>query len=221
MSSSSWSITYGDLSGASGNVGTDSVTVGGITVKNQAIEIAQKTSRNFATDATAGIVGLAFQKINQVRPAKQHTIFENMVSQNVLAAPTFAVHLKKGASGSYDFGFTDATKFKAPLHYTTIDTSAGFWDFPARKYIVDGTSFENANGKAIIDTGTTLMLVPSQIVKAYYAKVSGAGFDELQQGYTFPCNAKMPSFQAQIGDYMATIPGSVLNFGQVSATSKS
>jgi hypothetical protein len=45
---STWKIQYGDLSSASGTVGTDNLTIGDIVVENQAIEVANKLSTQFA-----------------------------------------------------------------------------------------------------------------------------------------------------------------------------
>ena len=59
-----WSIQYADGSGASGVVGTDTVTVGGTTVQGQAVELAKKVSSEFISDAADGLVGLAFSSIN-------------------------------------------------------------------------------------------------------------------------------------------------------------
>lgn len=47
-------------SSAGGNVGTDNVDVGGISIKNQAVEVANRMSQQFRQFAGDGLVGLAF-----------------------------------------------------------------------------------------------------------------------------------------------------------------
>ncbi len=60
-----WNISYGDGSGASGSVGTDTVTIGGVTMQNQTVELAQNVSQSFQMDMmTDGLVGMAFSKLN-------------------------------------------------------------------------------------------------------------------------------------------------------------
>jgi aspergillopepsin I len=60
-----WSISYGDKSGASGTVGTDVVTVGGTSVSGQAVEIATQVSSQLVDDtANDGLLGLAFSSDN-------------------------------------------------------------------------------------------------------------------------------------------------------------
>jgi len=79
MAGSSWKIKYGDGSTASGIVGTDNVNLGGLCVENQAIELASKLSSQFMKSAGDGLLGLAFGKINTVKPKGVTTPVENMV----------------------------------------------------------------------------------------------------------------------------------------------
>lgn len=64
LSGYTWDISYADGSGASGNVGTDTVKIGGTTVTGQAVELAKQVSSTFVSDSSDGLVGLAFSSIN-------------------------------------------------------------------------------------------------------------------------------------------------------------
>lgn len=65
LSGATWQISYGDGSGASGDVYTDVVDVGGVSVTGQAVELASKISAQFRQDENNdGLLGLAFSTIN-------------------------------------------------------------------------------------------------------------------------------------------------------------
>lgn len=91
-----WSITYGDQSSSSGDVYSDVVTIGGLTVQGQAIESAEQVSAQFTSGPSSGLLGLAFSSLNTVTPDKQKTFFDNATPN--LDAPLFTANLNHNAS---------------------------------------------------------------------------------------------------------------------------
>ncbi|KIX97696.1 uncharacterized protein Z520_06474 [Fonsecaea multimorphosa CBS 102226] len=217
LSGATWKISYGDGSSASGNVYTDTVDVGGTTVTGQAVELAEQISSQFEQDTDSdGLLGLAFSSINTVTPQQQTTFFQTAINEGVLEQNVFTADLKKGAPGSYDFGFIDSSKYTGDITYTPVDNSNGFWEITGTGYQVGNGKFQSASIDAIADTGTTLLLMDDDIVSAYYDQVDGAEYDNSQGGYTFDCSADLPDFAVGIGSYHAVIPGSFMNYSPVS-----
>lgn len=213
QSGSSWTISYGDGSTASGTVGTDNVTIGGLTIENQAVELAQQLSTQFAQGSGDGLLGLAWGSINTVTPTPVQTPVENMISQQDIpqTSELFTAHLSsyKDASASdgtsfYTFGYIDtqASNGQQPT-YTPVDNSQGFWQFASASASVNGQTITRSSNTAIADTGTTLALVDDNTVKQIYAAIPGSKYDSTQQGYTFPTNTttdNLPTVTFAVGD---------------------
>lgn len=215
-------VSYGDGSGAEGNVGTDVVNVGGASFNAQAVEIATAVTQQFVDDqANDGLMGLAFSKLNTVQPQQQKTFLDNVASS--LAQPVFTADLKKGAPGTYTFGAIDQTAFQGDLTFVNVDNSQGFWQFSSESFAVNNGSTQQATkgGQAIADTGTTLLLADPIIVNGYYAQVQGAQNNAQAGGFTVPCDAQLPDLDLDVGgNYVARISGADLNFSPVSGNSK-
>ncbi|KAL7929927.1 aspartic peptidase domain-containing protein [Trichoderma chlorosporum] len=205
MNGATWNITYGDQSSSSGDVYTDVVTVGSLTVKSQAVESAKQVSAQFAQGHNDGLVGLAFSSLNTVTPTPQKTWFDSIAGS--LDAPLFVADLRHETPGSYIFGAipSDATN----ILYAPVDNSKGFWQFSTSSDI--GGEFD-----AIADTGTTLILASDDLVKAYYQNVQGASMDPVQGGYVFSCSATLPDFKFTVGEGDITVPGSLINYSPAS-----
>ncbi|KAI1164923.1 secreted aspartic proteinase precursor [Nemania serpens] len=218
LSNGKWSISYGDGSSSSGVVYTDVVKIGGISVASQAVESAQTVSSSFTDESNLdGLLGLAFSSLNTVTPTQQKTWFDNVKSS--LDSPLFAVDFKVGGvPGTYDFGYIDSSKYTGSIAYTTVSTRQGFWEFTSTGYAVGSGAFKTSSIDGIADTGTTLLYLPSTIVSAYWAQVSGAKNNNAAGGYVFPCSATLPNFTFGIGSARIVIPGSYINYAPYSGT---
>ncbi|KAI1365122.1 secreted aspartic proteinase precursor [Xylaria arbuscula] len=218
LTNAKWSIAYGDGSSSSGIVYTDVVKIGGLSVAKQAVESAQTVSSSFTSEsALDGLLGLSFSTLNTVTPTQQKTWFDNIKSS--LDSPIFAVDFKAGGvPGSYDFGYIDSSKYTGSIAYTTVSTRQGFWEFTSTGYAVGSGSFKSTSIDGIADTGTTLLYVPSTIVSAYYAQVSGAKNNAAAGGYVFPCSASLPDFTFGVGSARIVIPGEYINYAPYTGT---
>ncbi|KAL4971469.1 putative aspartic endopeptidase [Aspergillus desertorum] len=230
QSGSTWKISYGDGSSASGTVGTDTISLGGLKVNNQAIELANTLSAQFQQGTGDGLLGLAFSNINTVQPQAVATPVENMIAQEDIpeSAELFTANLgswkdadepDKGVS-FYTFGFIDQDTVKASgeeIYYTPIDKSQGFWLFDSASATVNGKTIARSGNKAIADTGTTLALVDDETCKAIYDAIPGAQYDEDSQGYIYPSNTtedKLPVVSFAVGDKQFIVQKEDLGFAE-------
>ncbi|CAN8095280.1 unnamed protein product [Discula destructiva] len=220
LSGATWSVSYGDGSSSSGNVVTDVVSLGGLNVTGQAVEVALQVSSTFTSETEVdGLLGLAFSSINTVTPTKQSTFFE--MAKPSLSQQVFTADLKYHAPGQYNFGYIDNASYTGEIAYTDIDTSDGFWTFTSTGYAVGSGSLSSTSITGIADTGTTLLYLPDEVVSDYYGQVSGSSSDATAGGYVLPCGTTPPPFSFGVGSATITIPGEYINFGPVTTDGSS
>ena len=227
-SGSAWKITYGDSSSASGTVGTDNVTIGGLTIKAQAIELANTLSTEFQSGAGDGLLGLAWGQINTVTPTPVQTPVENMISQSDIPKTAELFTAKLGSwrdadnpdqgDSFYTFGYIDQPTVAASgqeISYTPVDNSQGFWQFQSTSASINGQTLARTGNAAIADTGTTLCLVDDTTCEAIYKAIRGATYDSSSQGYIFPDNtpaADLPVVTFAVGDTQFAVQKEDLGF---------
>ncbi|KZS88089.1 acid protease [Sistotremastrum niveocremeum HHB9708] len=210
LKNAKWNISYGDGSSASGNVYTDTVKIGTVTIPSQAVELAEKLSSQFASgEGSDGLLGLAWPALNTVTPSAQKTPVENLIDDDVISQGVFTVALDKGDSnGFYTFGTIDAAKAgvsTSDIKYTPVDNSQGFWMFDSATATVNGQTINRSGNTAIADTGTTLCLVDDNTVQSIYSQIEGAQLDNSQGGYVYPSDAQIPVVQFAVGDNLFTV----------------
>ncbi|POS76902.1 endothiapepsin [Diaporthe helianthi] len=219
-----FSIGYGDGSGAEGLVYLDRVEVAGFVVNYQAVESAETVSIEFTEDPYCwGFLGLGMSSGNTVKPMQQLTFMDNVKSS--LASPLFTADLRSTIPGTYGFGFI-GNSYTGRIQYAPVDRSAVWWLFAVTGYrIGPETIAGNPNSgyvtkpfRAIADTGTSLLLLSEDIVNAYWDKIPGSYYDDEWAAILFPCSATLPDFILGIGLYKGVVPGRYMNYGYINDT---
>lgn len=80
-----------------------------------------------------------------------------------------------------------SSKFTGPLVTFPNVSPSGFWEGQLDDITVDGKSLNLGPRTAILDTGTTLLVLPQSDVDALHAQIPGSAPDG-QGGFTIPCN---------------------------------
>ncbi|KEY72462.1 hypothetical protein S7711_05137 [Stachybotrys chartarum IBT 7711] len=208
-----WSIRYGDGAYAAGIVYHDRVQLGRTFVDQQAVQSAIQVSYAISSDSfSSGIMGMARSDGNTVRPTPQKTYIDNV--KDSLEEPVFTANLLKGMPGNYDFGYIDESLYNGNIEYANVTDMPSYWHINVSGFQVgsNGTYQDDTFG-AIVDTGTTLLLVPEEVVSGYYSQVPGARYNRNYGMITYPCEARLPDFVFGIGDYRGVVPGYYINYG--------
>jgi hypothetical protein len=228
MTGSRFSISFGDGSWAKGIVGRDDLKLGGITVEQQAIELAEKVADQFISGEGDGLLGLGFGNINSVTPTPVKTPVENMILQEDISQENELFTCKLGSwrdteesdkgESFYTFGFIDQDTVKATeedIFYTAVDTRRGWWQFQSASATVNGHTVDRPNNTAIADTGTTLALVDDPTVKAIYTAIPGAKYDRVNQAWVYPAGTtedQLPIITLAVGTKQFVIQKEDLGF---------
>jgi len=188
-----FAIRYGSGS-LTGITSQDTVSVGGLSVTKQLFaEAKAEPGLAFVAAKFDGIMGMGYPEIsvNGMEP-----VFQQMIDQKVVPAPEFAFYLAKHgtttAGGELTLGGVDDTKYTGDFTAVPV-TEKGYWQFA-----VDGLtagSYKSGSLKAIADTGTSLLAVPTKDFTALLATFPSGIVKPLAKGeYTVDCSqiSKLP-----------------------------
>jgi len=181
--------------------------VGAATVYSTGFSISQ-----FPPD---GLLGMGFKQISQFN---MDPVFQTLVGQEKTDASIFS--FKLATSGSELFiGGLDDSKYQGSVVYTPV-TTEGFWQVNMDSVRVGGEQVLPAYA-AIIDTGTSLVIGPSDQVATFYQNIPGskdASSTAGQGHYTVPCDA-IPDVGISFGGRTFQISADTFNLGAVSSGS--
>lgn len=160
VSTTPWSVAYGTGS-VSGVIGKDSVAFAGLSTP-LSFGLASNVSDEFRSYPIDGILGLGRPQSSSL---KTPTLMESLVSQKLIKSNLFAVNLQRHSDGSNDgvvtFGDWDKSKFDGDLSWINSVSGSDLWEIPISDAAVDNNAGKFVGKTAIIDTGTSMILLPA------------------------------------------------------------
>ncbi|KAK7457847.1 hypothetical protein VKT23_010192 [Stygiomarasmius scandens] len=197
-----FSITYGS-GAAAGTLFTDKVSMAGFQVDNQVFAVCDQVSNNLLNDPVSGLMGLAFQSISssgatpwwQTLAGSEGTWDEPVMGFQLTRFNTDPNAKQEEIGGNFNLGFTNSSLYTGDIEFHDIPSGAEtYWIQSLTTLSVGGQSVSLPSASssasfAAIDTGTTLIGGPEEVVQGLYAQIPGArALSGNSQGYyAFPC----------------------------------
>ncbi|CAI2180932.1 5097_t:CDS:2 [Funneliformis geosporum] len=204
-----FAIQYGTGS-LEGIISNDNLEVGDITIENQDFgESVKEPGFTFAFGRFDGIFGLGYDRISVKGVVPP---FYHMVNRGLVDEPMFSFWINDADNneeegGEIIFGGIDQTHYTGEIHWASVKRKA-YWEVELEKIVFDGEEVEMTDTGAAIDTGTSLLAVPT-IVADLINKQIGAKKNYAGQ-YIIDCDKvpSLPDFSMQFNGKLFTLTGS-------------
>lgn len=117
-------------------------------------------------------------------------------------------------------GGLDTSKYTGSINWIELDQPVGYWSIPLQDISVGGTSLGISDDQVVIDTGTTLIGMPTADVEKVYSSIPNSRQVNLQGQtgyYAFPCSQTV-DVSLSFGGQKYQIASSQFNAGAVDST---
>ncbi|GAO14958.1 uncharacterized protein UV8b_05130 [Ustilaginoidea virens] len=202
---SDFAIQYGSGS-LSGFVSNDVMSIGDLKIKKQDFaEATKEPGLAFAFGRFDGILGLGYDTIsvNRIVPP-----FYNMVNQKLLDEPVFSFYLGSSDEGSIAmFGGVDESYYTGKIQYIPLRRKA-YWEVDIESIGFGDEVAELENTGAILDTGTSLNVLPSALAELLNKEIGAKkGFGGQ---YTIDCDkiGSLPDITFNLAGFNYSLPAS-------------
>lgn len=197
FTNTSFAITY-TTGTVNGTFIEDRVRLAGFDFAQQRIGLASNIHASFANFSIDGILGLP---ATDVDPDATPGIMNTLYNQSLISKRIFAVNLggDEGSNdeGSFTIGGVDESKFTGDIEYTSINPDSLFWEAPIAQTTIndqvisfaDTENGDDGQRVAIVDTGTTLLLMPPEDAIIVHSYIENAITDG--SNFVIPCNASI------------------------------
>jgi len=213
-----FSIQYGTGS-MEGFVSRDTLAIGDLVIPEQDFaEATKEPGLTFAFGKFDGILGLAYDTIsvNHIVPP-----FYSMINNGLVDSKVFSFRLGSSEEdgGEAIFGGIDESAYSGKLFYAPVRRKA-YWEVELQKVSLGDDELELENTGAAIDTGTSLIALPTDIAEMINAQIGATKSWNGQ--YTVDCT-KVPSlpdltftfggkpFPIKATDYILEVQGTCIS----------
>ncbi|KAF3942118.1 Saccharopepsin [Dactylella cylindrospora] len=164
-----FAIQYGSGS-LSGYVSQDKLTIGDLVIKGQDFaEATNEPGLTFAFGRFDGILGLGYDTISV---DKMVPPFYQMVNQKLIDSPVFAFYLSSTEENDSEaiFGGVDPAHYTGPITWIPLRRKA-YWEVDFSSLTFGDETAELESTGAILDTGTSLIALPSTYAELLNAEM--------------------------------------------------
>ncbi|KAG9242820.1 aspartic peptidase domain-containing protein [Calycina marina] len=176
------SVSYGSGS-FSGTEYTDTVSFGGLTVTKQSIGSATKSTGFSGVDGIIGFGPVVLTEGTVSGLTTVPTFMDNLKTQGSITSEILGVYFKPesgsdtaDANGELTLGGVDTTKYTGTLTYFPKATSGDasyYWGISIARFTY-GTTTLASSASGIVDTGTTLIYIPTSAYNKFLSAAGGA-----------------------------------------------
>ncbi|KAG6905912.1 hypothetical protein DXG01_016968 [Tephrocybe rancida] len=226
LSPSGTNIKYGSGE-VSGQIGTDTVSLGTFTVPQQTFLAVSDLTSGLLDGSVSGIMGLAFSAIASTQATP---FWQTLTNTGKFDSPEMSFWMtrfrddptanEEEPGGVFTLGGTNSSLFTGDIEFLDMPVSTpSFWLLSLKAVTVQGKNVAISTGTAslaAIDTGTTLIGGPTTDVAAIWAAVPGSQAVPSMQGFfSFPCTTDV-SITLSFGGKVWPINIADMNLGRIS-----
>ena len=176
------SVSYGSGS-FSGREYTDRVTYGGLTVTSQSIGAATSSTGFSGVDGIIGFGPVDLTQGTVSNAATVPTFLDNLYRQGSITTEVLGVAFRPesgsdtdDANGELTLGGTDSARYSGSITYfPTLKSGAAapYWGLGSLSFSYGSTSLATG-ASGIVDTGTTLIYIPSTAYSRFLSATGGS-----------------------------------------------
>jgi hypothetical protein len=116
-------------------------------------------------------------------------LMDVLFSARLISSKLYGIHLSRGSDGDgeLNLGAVNKERFTGDLNWSnTVPNDNGFWEIPIAGAGVDGKTLDFGGRTAILDTGTSFILMPLPDAEKLHSAIPGATRDA--ENFSVPCD---------------------------------